>query len=187
MWKRKVKSFFFFCPLQSYSSTSKERSTIDTNANSFLKLLDTERLHRFPKLSSSQTNSLQHQTSSWRTSPECQLSFSSPERTSAKLTETVLSFRVAHCFKAAQQHEMGKHENLAAIAFSQFPALWFPQSLPCQGFPKLGISGQYRQTHSSTATSEQTPEHQQSSTAVAPLWGGCAHRATSGDPPARRG
>lgn len=140
---------------------------IDTNANSFLKLLDTERLHSFPKLSRSQTNSLQHQMSSWTTSPECQLGFSSQERTSVKL-ETVLSFWEAHCFKAAQQHKMRKQENLAAIAFSQFPSPWSPDPSQARGSQTGELTPV--QTHHSTATSEQTHEHQPRGTAVAPLW-----------------
>lgn len=143
---------------------------IDTNANSFLKLLGTERLCSFPKLPSSQTNSLQHQTSSWRTSPERQLGFSCQQRTSVKLTETVLSFGEAHCFKAAQQGKMYKQEKVTAVAFSPLPAPWSPQSLPGQGFPNWETHASTdRQTDTALHSHCQTREYQPRGTAVTPL------------------
>jgi len=139
-------NFSFFPPsLQSYSSTAKERRVIEANANSLPKLLGTGRLRSSPKLSSSWTNGLQHQMSSWRTSPEGQPGFSSQARSLVK--PTVLSFGEAHGFKAAQQHKTHEQKNLAAVAFSQFPAPWCPRP----GVPKQGNSHQYRHT---TATSK---------------------------------
>lgn len=161
--------------LQSYSSALKERGAIDTTANSFLKLLDAERLRSFPQ--TLQTNSLQHRMPSWRTSPERQPGFSSQERTSGKLMGTVLLFWEAHCFKAAQ-HKMRKQENLAAIAFSQFPAPWTPNPSQARG----SQTGELMPGQTETATSEQSHEHQPRGTAAAPLRGGCARRAKSGDP-----